>query len=172
MIKLLSIFCTISVMLTLIFLNPMFGNSWLYWFAGTSLVLILMLISHLFFRSQNFLFRAHIILHVVPLIYVWHEFGRELNLFTHAIYVVPFMLFFYTGMRAWGHLFARTSWKPYKLFDLGNRQFLLLVPLVFLLEVIFPGPKIASFYQRILFIYCAGHFLLLGLVVPRIGKDV
>jgi len=116
--------------------------------------------------------RLHIVAHVVPLAYlVVHHFGH-VGAMVNLAFLVPFLLFYYTGRRLWQALFARFALKHYRMFVLGNTGLMVALTVTGILALFIPGRVGSGAYTGAVLGYFSVHFLITGFVMLRLGKDV
>jgi hypothetical protein len=113
-----------------------------------------------------------VILHVVPLTYflLAHGIGHGNSLDT--IYLVPVCFFFFTGMRTWRACHERFGRKLYMIFKIGNAQMLVLFPAALVLELIGWTAAGDTPFFTLMHGYFVVHFMLAGLAVPLLGRDL
>jgi hypothetical protein len=116
--------------------------------------------------------RAHILLHSVPFSYLIAQFFQKPTLFLNFLYLFPIMLFFWTGRQTWEILRKRFGSPMYTLFFRGNTGMLISLPVLLALGEAYQQNFGGEIYRRLLLIYSAVHFFLIGIAVPKIERDV
>jgi len=116
--------------------------------------------------------RAYILLHLVPASFLGGQLFLKMTPLNSYFYLVPVMLFFWTGRRSWGALYEISGSLMYQIFYRGNTGMLVSCPLLLALGVAFPEMFGVEIFRRLLVIYYTIHFLLTGVAVMHIDKDI
>jgi len=138
--------------------------------------------------------RAHIVLHLFPIVYLWFQMFSNTQGVYGLIWIVPFIIFFYTGRRSWLALFKCYQSKMYYIFIRGNTGMIFTLSILSILSclaLLFEMPVTwefvsqalsfkchinfllpINFFNRLLSIYFLIHFLLIGLAILKIDWDV
>lgn len=116
--------------------------------------------------------RAHILLHVVPLTYFPIAYAVEPGRALETIYLIPIIFFFITGVRTWKLCHGMFGTKLYKMFQIGNRQMLVLFPGAFAVDMTGWPIEGAEAFSRLMHVYFIVHFMLTGITVPLMGRDL
>ncbi len=115
---------------------------------------------------------AHILLHAIPLTYFPVASGVAAGRALDAIYLIPIVLFFITGVRTWKICYQILGTKLYRLFQLGNMQMLVFLPVSLAIDLAgWPTQEAKAFYSLMLG-YFTVHFILTGITIPLLGRDV
>jgi len=115
---------------------------------------------------------AHIVLHIVPASYVILQFLIGTSLLVNTIYILPVVLFFYTGRRTWAGMFNQFGRKLYRVYYLGNTAFMLLCPILLALGFLVDEAIGIDGFRRAIVGYFSIHCLITGLTVISMEKDV
>ncbi|MGA7178254.1 MAG: hypothetical protein WBX11_01520 [Thiobacillaceae bacterium] len=115
---------------------------------------------------------AHIVLHIVPVSYVAVQSLIGTTLLINAIYLLPIMLFFYTGRRTWAEMFKQFGRKMYRIYYFGNTALLRACPVLLAFGFLVDESIGTEAFRRAMLAYCSIHFLLSGLTMISIEKDL
>jgi len=116
--------------------------------------------------------RAHILLHVIPLTYFPMAYGIVPDSMLEAIYLIPVIAFFITGLQTWKLCHGMFSTKLYRMFQIGNRQMLILFPGAFAIDIAGWPIEGAEAFSRLMHVYFIIHFMLTGITIPLMGRDL
>lgn len=116
--------------------------------------------------------RAHILLHVIPLSYFPIAYAVEPGRVLETIYLIPIIVFFITGVRTWKLCHGMFGTKLYKMFQIGNRQMLVLFPGAFAVDMAGWPIEGAEAFFRLMHVYFIVHFMLTGITVPLMRRDL
>ena len=113
--------------------------------------------------------RAHIVLHGVPVAYLATAQAGGPSTMVDLWWLIPLAGFFYTGRRAWSGLFEAYRSTLYFMFLRGNTGVLVMMPVLLIAGTLF---QIPGLLQRVLGIYFVIHFMLIGISVLKIERDI
>ena len=116
--------------------------------------------------------RIHILLHLVPLSYFPLAYGLAPGNLLEVIYLIPIIAFFITGVRTWKLCFGLFGSKLYKMFQIGNRQMLIVFPAAVALDMMGWLAEGTAVFSRLMHVYFIIHFMLTGITVPLMGRDL
>ncbi len=116
--------------------------------------------------------RAYILLHLFPASYLGAQFFVKITPFWNYLYLAPVMLFFWTGRLSWRDLYERFGSMMYQIFYRGNTGMLISAPLLLGLSVVYPDTFGSEIFRQLLIVYFTVHFLLTGVAVVKIDKDI
>lgn len=122
--------------------------------------------------NYQYCMRVHIIIHLVPLGYLVLQFFIRLSFSVNLLFLAAIMLFFLTGRRTWNVLYERFGSRMYQFFYKGNTGMLVGILVLLGVGVLYGKALAIEFLHRTLFGYFAIHFLLFGVAVMKIEKDV
>ncbi|PWG62703.1 hypothetical protein [Sediminicurvatus halobius] len=115
--------------------------------------------------------RAHILAHAIAFGYLGHTLLAETwPVLADLLWLAPLVYFFHTGRRAWARLHANYGTTLYYAFHRGNSAMRVMVPLLTLAAAILPQAQ--GFPGRLTTFYFTVHFLLVGVAVLRIDRDI
>lgn len=115
---------------------------------------------------------AHIILHFVPVSYVVLQFFFGATLLLNTLYLLPFVLFFYTGRRTWDELFRLFGRKMYRVFYFGNTALMRVSPVLLAFGFLVDEALGAEGFRRVMLVYSGIHFLMAGWTMICIKEDI
>jgi hypothetical protein len=115
---------------------------------------------------------AHIVLHIVPASYVPVQFLIGTSLLINTIYLVPVILFFYTGRRTWEEMFRQFGRKVYRIYYFGNTAFMLVLPILLSFGFLIDESFGTEGFRQAMMSYISIHFLVTGLTMICIEKDI
>lgn len=115
---------------------------------------------------------THILLHVVPITYLVVQFFIGATLIINTVYLLPFILFFYTGRRTWDGMFNQFGTKMYRVYYFGNTAFMRLCPILLAAGFLVDEPLGTEGFRRAVVGYFSIHFLITGLTMVTIEKDI
>ena len=116
--------------------------------------------------------RTHILLHVIPLTYFPVAYGMAPGEMLEVVYIVPVIVFFITGVRTWKRCFGLFGTKLYKMFQIGNTQMLILFPGAVALDMTGWLAEGTEVFSRLMHVYFIIHFIMTGITVPLMGRDL
>ena len=116
--------------------------------------------------------RAHILLHIVPLTYFPVAYALDTDKVLAALYLIPVMIFFVSGVRTWRLCHETFGNRLYKMFQIGNRQMLLLFPVAIAVDMAGWPVEGAGLFSRLMHVYFIIHFMLTGITVPLMDRDL
>lgn len=181
MLKNTAIYTTIAV--TCLMLGILFSGSTevivaLFISAGVAITILLFL-GYSLISNQNGLgnqFKrrifAHIVLHIVPASYAVVQFLIGTSLLINTIYLLPLVLFFYTGRQTWEEMFRRFGRKMYRIYYLGNTALMLGLPILLALGFLIDESLGTDGFRQATVGYISIHFLVTGLTMISIEKDI
>lgn len=176
-----AIYTTIAV--TCLMLGILFSGSTevivaLFISAGVAITILLFL-GYSLISNQNGLgnqFKrrifAHIVLHIVPASYAVVQFLIGTSLLINTIYLLPLVLFFYTGRQTWEEMFRRFGRKMYRIYYLGNTALMLGLPILLALGFLIDESLGTDGFRQATVGYISIHFLVTGLTMISIEKDI
>jgi len=115
---------------------------------------------------------AHIVLHIVPASYVALQFLTGATLLINTVYLLPLILFFYTGRRTWAEMFKQSGRKMYRIYYFGNTALMRVCPILLACGFLVDEPIGTEWLQRSIVIYSSIHFLITGWTMFNIEKDI
>ena len=115
---------------------------------------------------------AHIVLHIVPASYAVVQFLIGTTFLINAIYLLPFILFFYTGRRTWEEMFRRFGKKMYRIYYFGNTSLMLGLPILLAFGLLIDESLGTEGFRQAIVGYISIHFLVTGLTMFSIEKDI
>lgn len=115
--------------------------------------------------------RAHILLHVVPLTYFPIVYAVDQQRALETIYLIPIILFFVSGVRTWKQCHRIFGTKLYKVFQIGNRQMLILFPAAFAVDMAGWPIEGTEAFSHLMHVYFIVHFILTGITVSLMRRD-
>ena len=117
--------------------------------------------------------RVHILLHLVPLIFlVTLQIGISASWLQPGL-VMLFVLFFASGKKTWqvlGQLFPSTH--LYRIFHRANSVFLWSFPVLYLASLLLPDLVSTGLITRMAVFYFSVHFTILGVSSLKIEADL
>ena len=116
--------------------------------------------------------RTHILLHVIPLSYFPLAYGMAPGNMLDVVYLVPVIIFFITGVRTWKQCFGLFGTRLYKMFQIGNRQMLVVFPAAVALDMTGWLSEGTGVFSRLMHVYFIIHFMMTGITVPLMGRDL
>ncbi len=117
--------------------------------------------------------RVHILCHVIPLAFVTsrlHPSGQ--HWLADTIWVIALLPFFWSGRQTWHALLKALGSKLYWIFKRGNTAMLIMPVLLLAVGHTLDSTALIHFVPRLLLLYCAIHFIIIGLAVGKIASDV
>ena len=121
--------------------------------------------------SRNWI-RGHVMLHLVPMSYLVLQFFSQPSLQFNEFYLLPVLLFFFSGRQTWRVLFEQFGSKIYRVFYLGNTGMMVGHMVLMSLGVFYDAQFGTSVFCRTLASYTSIHFLILGFSVLKIERDL
>lgn len=115
---------------------------------------------------------AHIVLHIVPASYAVVQFLIGTSLLINTIYLLPLVLFFYTGRQTWEEMFRQFGKKMYRIYYLGNTALMLGLPILLALGLLIDESLGTEGFRQATVGYISIHFLVTGLTMISIEKDI
>jgi hypothetical protein len=115
---------------------------------------------------------AHILAHAIPLAYLVTAQTGGVDTALNLAYLLPLLVFFYSGRRLWRMLHARFGTPLYRFFAFGNTGLLNGLMLLSALGLLWPQTFAPEVFATVLRAYFAAHFLLTGVAVLRIDLDL
>jgi len=122
--------------------------------------------------GSRYTVRIHILLHVIPLSYFPVAYGLAPGNILEGVYLIPIIVFFITGVRTWKLCFGLFGSKLYKMFQIGNRQMLIVFPAAVVLDMTGWLAEGTEVFSRLMHVYFIVHFLMTGITVPLMGRDL
>ena len=122
--------------------------------------------------SIRYWVKAHVFLHLVPLSYLVLQFFSQPTLQTNGLYLLPVLLFFFSGRQTWRVLFEQFGSKTYRVFFAGNTGMMVGHVVLISLGVFYDSRFGADFFCRVLTGYFVIHLLILGAAVVKIEADL
>ncbi|MBW2733010.1 MAG: hypothetical protein JRH20_11515 [Deltaproteobacteria bacterium] len=116
--------------------------------------------------------RAHVLLHGVPASYLLVQLLVEPSLLVNLIYLVPVLLFFFTGRLTWGAFRQRYTSKMYVLFFKGNSGMMIGLVVFSLIGLFFDEAFGRGAFQGALVGYFSVHLLLVGVAMIKLERDI
>lgn len=117
--------------------------------------------------------RAHILLHLIPLIFFIVYQSSISSAWVNLGLVILLILFFVSGRSAWrtlGNLFPST--KLYKIFYRGNSTFMVSLGILYLANLVTPNLVRFGIIEKVALSYFAIHFIVLGGSCLKINADI
>ena len=115
---------------------------------------------------------AHIVLHIVPASYVVLQFLIGTTLLINTLYLLPVILFFYTGRRTWAGLFNQFGTKMYRIYYFGNTALMQVCPIFLALGFLVDKAIGTDGFRQAIVGYFSIHCLITGLTMIRMEKDI
>ena len=115
---------------------------------------------------------AHIVLHIVPASYVVLQSLIGTTLLINTVYLLPVILFFYTGRRTWGGMFKQFGRKMYRIYYLGNTAFMRACPIMLAFGFLVDESIGTEVFRRAIVGYFSIHCLITGLTMISMEKDI
>lgn len=115
---------------------------------------------------------AHIVLHTVLASYVALQFLMATTLLINTIYLLPIVLFFYTGRRTWTGLFDQFGRKMYRIYFFGNTAMMQTCPILLALGFLVDESIGTEVFRQATVGYFSIHCLITGLTVIHMEKDI
>ncbi len=153
----------------------------LYLLAGVAVVAICTLLLRVFLLasryedwcpvSRNWM-RGHVLLHLVLMSYLVLQFFIQPSLKVNGFYLLPVLLFFFSGRQTWRVLFEQFGSKIYRVFYLGNTGMMLSHMVLMSLGVLYDAQFGTAVFCCTLVSYTSIHFLVLGFSVLKIERDL
>jgi len=122
--------------------------------------------------SVRYWVQAHVLLHLVPLSYLVLQFFSQPTLQTNGLYLLPVLLFFFSGRQAWRVFFTQFGSKMYRVFFAGNTGMMAGHVVLISLGVFYDSRFGTDFFCRALTGYFTIHLLILGAAVVKIETDL
>ncbi len=114
--------------------------------------------------------RWHFFLHLVPAGYLGLSFYTEPAFTVDALFLVPFMFFFWSGRKTWDGFYQKFGSRMYRVFYLGNTALLAWCPILLALAII-SEDRFGAWYNEALVGYFIIHFLLCGVTMIKVERD-
>lgn len=115
---------------------------------------------------------AHIVLHTVLASYVALQFLMTTTLLINTIYLLPIVLFFYTGRRTWAGLFDLFGRKMYRIYYFGNTALMQTSPILLALGFLVDESIGTDGFRQATVGYFSIHCLITGLTMIYMEKDI
>ena len=115
---------------------------------------------------------AHIVLHIVPASYAVVQFLIGTDILINTIYLIPLVLFFYTGRQTWEEMFRRFGKKMYRIYYFGNTALMLGLPILLAFGLLIDESLGTEGFRQATVGYISIHFLVTGLTMISIEKDI
>lgn len=122
-------------------------------------------------REKHFRMRGHVMSHVIPVAYFTTHYFMEATLLSNVFYLIPLMLFYYTGKLTWTELYKEFGSSMYKIFNMGNSSLLIMSPLMLGLGLV-NAKMFGQMFQNTQVGYFTTHILLAGIAYLKIKNDV
>lgn len=116
--------------------------------------------------------KPHILLHIVPASYLLMRIYADTGLLHDYIYVLPLLLFFWTGRRSWQAMLRLTGRKVYLIFMRGNTGMMVMPVVILILGGIFPASFLSGMYGKLIAAYTIIHMAITGAVIVLMEKDL
>lgn len=116
--------------------------------------------------------KANIWLHIAPISYVVHLATTGGDPPNSYIYLVPMMLFFYSGRSCWSVLHRVLNRKLYGFFVKGNTSLLIWLPIACAARYFDLYDNADFLYQRLVIGYFVGHLLFMGPITTLLERDI
>ena len=121
--------------------------------------------------THQYRMRGHILLHLIPSIYLILQFFTPPSLLVNSLFLAPVILFFLTGRLTWRTLYEQFGSKMYLLFYKGNTGMIVGLTVLLGVGVLYDETFGSVFFCRALLGYFTIHLLLIGVAVMKIEKD-
>jgi hypothetical protein len=115
---------------------------------------------------------THIVLHAVLASYVALQFLMATTLLINTIYLLPIVLFFYTGRRTWAGLFDLFGRKMYRIYYFGNTALMQTIPILLALGFLVDESIGTDGFRQATVGYFGIHCLITGLTLVSMEKDI
>lgn len=181
MMRFMAYLSTLSILALMVFFARESAGYLLYWLAGVAAVAICTLLTRVFrltaqhkdwSSSSRHWMQGHVLLHLVPLSYLVLQFFGTSSLQVNGLYLLPVLLFFFSGRQTWRVLFEQFESKIYRVFYLGNTGMMAGHVVLIGLGVLYDARFGAEFFCRALVAYSSIHLLILGFAVLKIESDL
>lgn len=115
---------------------------------------------------------AHILLHIVPASYAVLQYSMGTSLLINRIYLIPFLMFFYTGSLTWKEMYRQFGKQMYRIYLYGNTSVMLGLPLLLALGWLVDPSFGTDAYRKAAMGYISVHFLVTGWTLIGLEKDL
>ena len=122
--------------------------------------------------SARYWIQAHLVLHLVPLSYLILLILKPPSLQANILYLLPVLLFFYSGRKTWQVLFEQFGSKVYRVFFAGNTGMMVGYVVLISLGAFYDTWFGTELFCRALVGYFTIHLLILGAAVVKIENDL
>ena len=122
--------------------------------------------------SACYWIQAHLVLHLVPLSYLILLILKPPSLQANILYLLPVLLFFYSGRKTWQVLFEQFGSKVYRVFFAGNTGMMVGHVVLISLGAFYDTWFGTELFCRALVGYFTIHLLILGAAVVKIENDL
>ena len=122
--------------------------------------------------SVRYWVQVHVLLHLVPLSYLVLQFFSQPTLQTNGLYLLPVLLFFFSGRKTWQVFFEQFGSKMYRIFFAGNTGMMVGHVVLISLGFFYDSRFGTAFFCRALTGYFTIHLLILGAAVVKIEADL
>ncbi|MEZ0152822.1 MAG: hypothetical protein AB9Q18_11145 [Candidatus Reddybacter sp.] len=172
---------TLSILVLMVFVVNGGVRYPFYLLAGVAVVAICTLLVRVFHlaaqhngwgSAPRYWMQGHVLLHLVPLSYLVLQFFSQPSVQVNGLYLLPVLLFFFSGRQTWRVLFEQFGAKMYRVFYLGNTGMMTGHVLLMGLGVLYDARFGTEFFCRTLVAYTSIHLLILGFAVLTIERDI
>ncbi|MEZ0123289.1 MAG: hypothetical protein AB9Q22_07740 [Candidatus Reddybacter sp.] len=172
---------TVSVLFSIVVFFSDGAAYLLYFLAGVAVLATSLLLARVFRltaqqagwgSSVRYWMQAHVLLHLVPLSYLVLQFFNGPTLQMNGLYLLPVLLFFFSGRKTWQVFFEQFGSKMYRVFFMGNSGMMVGHVVLISLGVFYDIKFGAAFFCSALVTYFSIHLLILGAAVVKIERDL